>query len=159
MGDAKGDAGVESGGGVSVRTSFQTKEGAFASRRWFLLDAQGQVVGRLASKIASVLRGKCSPAYTPHVDCGGFVVVVNADKIRFTGKKMSDKSYYHHTGYVGGIREVKASKLAEEKPCEILRKAVWGMIPKGPLGRAQLAKLKVYAGGEHPHAAQQPILL
>jgi len=126
------------------------------SKGWYVVDAQGKVLGRLAVQIASRLRGKHKPEYTPHVDTGDYVVVVNASKIRVTGKKMHDKKYYRHTGFPGGIRETNFAKLQAKHPDRILQKAVKGMLPKGPLGYAMLRKLKVYADGAHPHAAQQP---
>jgi large subunit ribosomal protein L13 len=123
---------------------------------WYLVNAEGKVLGRLASQIAVRLRGKHKPEYTPHVDTGDFIVVVNASKIRVTGKKALDKKYYRHTGYPGGIRETNFAKLQARHPERVLEKAVKGMLPKGPLGYAMLKKLKVYAAGTHPHAAQQP---
>ena len=125
-------------------------------KKWFVVDAESKVLGRLASEIAVRLRGKHKPTYSTFMDNGDFVVVVNADKVRLTGKKMDDKIYYHHTGYIGGIKSITAKELLEKKPEELLRKAVKGMLPKNTLGRAQLKKLKVYAGEEHPHEAQQP---
>jgi large subunit ribosomal protein L13 len=125
-------------------------------RDWFLVDAEGQVLGRLATEIASRLRGKHKPTYTPHVDTGDFIIVVNASKVVLTGNKLKDKIYYHHTGYPGGIKSVAAGKLLQEKPEEVLRKAVRGMLPKNTLGRAMLKKLKIYAGQEHVHEAQCP---
>ncbi|MBW1992749.1 MAG: 50S ribosomal protein L13 [Deltaproteobacteria bacterium] len=127
-----------------------------ASRQWYLVDAEGQVVGRLASRIASVLRGKHKPVFTPHADTGDFVVVVNADKVRFTGNKLDKKVYYRHSGYMGGLKSTSARQMLKKKPEEVLRHAVRGMLPKNSLGRRQLKKLKIYAGAEHPHAAQQP---
>ena len=123
---------------------------------WYVIDAQGKVLGRLAVQIASRLRGKHKPEYTPHVDTGDYIVVVNASKIRVTGNKAQDKKYYRHTGYPGGIREINFSKLQAKYPGRVLQKAVKGMLPKGPLGYAMLKKLKVYAEAAHPHAAQQP---
>jgi large subunit ribosomal protein L13 len=125
-------------------------------RDWFLVDAEGQVLGRLATVIAARLRGKHKPIYTPHIDTGDFIIVVNAGKVVLTGNKLKDKIYYHHTGYPGGIKSVSAGKLLQEKPEEVLRKAVRGMLPKNTLGRAMLKKLKIYAGGSHDHAAQCP---
>jgi large subunit ribosomal protein L13 len=125
-------------------------------RRWHLIDAEGKTLGRLASEIARLLRGKNRPQYTPHVDVGDFVVVVNAEKIAVTGKKAEQKVYRRYTGYPGGLRELSYEDMAERKPTEILRKAVYGMMPKTRLGRQQLRKLKIYAGPEHPHAAQNP---
>jgi large subunit ribosomal protein L13 len=126
---------------------------------WCLVDADGAVLGRLASQIAARLRGKHNPAFTPHADTGDSVIVINADKIKLTGRKMEQKTYYRHSGYVGGIKSVTARKLMEEKPEELIRKAVKGMLPKNSLGRQMYLKLKVYAGGEHPHSAQQPLSL
>ena len=123
---------------------------------WYLVNAEGKVLGRLASQIAARLRGKHKPEYTPHVDTGDFIIVVNASKIRVTGKKAQDKKYYRHTGYPGGIRETNFAKLQARHPERVLEKAVKGMLPKGPLGYAMLKKLKVYAAGTHPHTAQQP---
>ena len=140
-------------------TSFRTKEEALASRSWRVVDASDQVVGRLASKIAAVLRGKDNPSYAPHNDSGDFVVVINAEKIRFTGNKLAGKKYFRHTGYIGGIKEQTAAELLAKKPEDVLKKAVKGMLPKNALGRAQLKKLKVYSGAEHPHEAQQPVAL
>jgi large subunit ribosomal protein L13 len=128
-----------------------------APKKWVLIDAQGLVVGRLAAIIARRLRGKHLPTYTPHVDCGDNVVVINADKIVLTGRKRNDKTYYWHTGYIGGIKERKARAILEGKfPERVLEIAVERMIPEGPLGRKQLKNLRVYAGSEHPHAAQNP---
>ncbi len=125
-------------------------------RQWFVVDARGKVLGRLASRIASVLRGKHKPTFTPHVDGGDFVVVVNAEKVRLTGRKLQEKVYYWHTGYPGGIKSATAAQMLERKPEWVIRKAVQRMLPKNPLGRRMLKKLKVYRGPEHPHAAQQP---
>lgn len=125
-------------------------------RSWFLIDADGKILGRLAADIASRLRGKNKPVYTPHVDTGDFIVVINAEKIGLTGKKLENKIYYHHTGYPGGIKGISAGKLMQLKPEDLLRFAVKGMLPKNTLGRAMLKKLKIYAGSEHPHDAQLP---
>lgn len=125
-------------------------------RKWYVVDAQRQILGRLASQIASRLRGKHKPNYSTFQDTGDFVVVVNAEKVRLTGKKLEDKKYYNHSGYIGGIRERSAKEILEKSPEELLYKAVKGMLPKNSLGRAQLKKLKVYAGADHPHEAQQP---
>lgn len=125
-------------------------------REWFVVDAQGKILGRLASRIAAVLRGKHKPTFTPHVDGGDFVVVVNAEKVRLTGRKLQEKVYYWHTGYPGGIKSATAAQLLERKPEWVIQKAVQRMLPKNPLGRRMLKKLKVYRGPEHPHAAQQP---
>ena len=125
-------------------------------RKWFIVDAESKVLGRLATEIATRLRGKHKPNYSTFQDVGDFVVVVNAEKVRLTGKKLTDKVYYHHTGYIGGLKECTAEELLEKHPTDVLFKAVQGMLPKNSLGRAQLKKLKVYAGGDHPHDAQQP---
>ncbi len=126
------------------------------SRDWYVVDVEGKVLGKVASEIAMRLRGKHKPVYTPHTDTGDFIIVVNADKIVLTGKKLSDKIYYHHSGYPGGIKAITAGKLLQEKPTEVLRKAVQGMLPKNSLGRKMLTKLKIYASGEHNHEAQCP---
>ncbi len=126
---------------------------------WFVVDAKGKVLGRLASEIARRLRGKHKPVYTPHVDTGDFIVVVNAEKIKLTGKKLTDKVYYRHSGYPGGIKATTAEKMLEKKPEDLLRIAVKGMLPKNSLGRQMLTKLKIYKGSEHQHEAQMPQLL
>ena len=136
-------------------TTFAAKAGQI-KQDWYVVDAQGKVLGRLASQIASRLRGKHKPEYTPHVDTGDFVVVVNASKLRVTGRKSEQKMYYHHTGFPGGIREANFAKVQATRPERVLQKAVKGMLPKGPLGYAMLRKLKVYAGDKHQHSAQQP---
>jgi large subunit ribosomal protein L13 len=123
---------------------------------WFVVDANDKVLGRIAAEIASRLRGKHKPEYTPHVDTGDFIVVVNAEKVRVTGNKAKNKMYYHHTGYIGGIKEISFEKLIDKAPERAIEAAVKGMLPRGPLGRAMLRKLKVYAGDQHPHGAQQP---
>jgi len=123
---------------------------------WYVVDAQGKVLGKLATQIAVRLRGKHKPEYTPHVDTGDYVVVVNAAKVRVTGRKTERKVYYRHSGYPGGLKETNFAKLRAAKPERVLQHAVKGMLPKGPLGYAMLKKLKVYAGGTHPHSAQQP---
>lgn len=128
-------------------------------RNWFVVDAESKVLGRLASEIATRLRGKHKPNYSTFQDVGDFVIVVNAEKVRLTGKKLSGKKYYHHTGYIGGLKECTAEELLEKHPTDVLFKAVQGMLPKNSLGRAQLKKLKVYAGGDHPHVAQEPVEL
>jgi large subunit ribosomal protein L13 len=125
-------------------------------RKWLLIDAEGQTLGRLATEIARLLRGKDKPQYTPHVDTGDFVVVVNAEKVVVTGKKTEQKVYYRHSGYPGGLKTTSYEEMLERKPTEILRRAVKGMMPKTRLGRQQLKKLKIYAGPEHPHEAQRP---
>jgi large subunit ribosomal protein L13 len=124
--------------------------------RWFVVDAQGKVLGRLASEIAARLKGKHSPLYTPHVDMGDSIVVINADKVVLTGRKWDQKMYYRHSGYVGGLKEINAQKLHEKRPEDLVRFAVKGMLPKNRLGRQMIKKLKVYAGDQHPHEAQQP---
>jgi large subunit ribosomal protein L13 len=125
-------------------------------RRWYVVDAEGQTLGRLATRIADTLRGKRKPEYTPHVDTGDFVVVVNAEKIAVTGKKLDDKIYYRHSGYPGGLRSRTLREELERRPTEVLRRAVKGMLPRNRLARAQLRKLHVYTGPEHPHGAQTP---
>ena len=133
---------------------------AEVEKKWILVDAEGLVVGRLASLIASRLRGKHKPTFTPHVDCGDNVIVINADKVLFTGRKRENKTYYWHTGYPGGIKERTAKNLLEGRfPERVVLKAVERMLPRGPLGRKQLSNLRVYAGAEHPHEAQQPEVL
>jgi large subunit ribosomal protein L13 len=133
---------------------------ATVEKQWHIIDANGLVVGRVASIIANILRGKHKPSYTPHVDCGDNVVVVNADKVRFTGKKLQQKVYYRHTGYPGGIKGITAGKVLEGRfPDRVLEKAVERMIPRGPLGRQQMRNLRIYNGTEHPHAAQNPNIL
>ena len=127
--------------------------------KWYLVNAEGKVLGRLATELAKILKGKNKPTYTPHVDTGDFVIVVNAGKVTLTGKKMKDKIYYHHTGYPGGIKEINAEKLLAKKPTEMIRMAVRGMLPKNSLGRQMLRKLKIYGGPNHPHDAQKPISL
>jgi large subunit ribosomal protein L13 len=129
---------------------------AEVKRDWFVVDADGATLGRMATEIASRLRGKHKAEYTPHVDTGDYIVVINAEKVKVTGKKATDKIYYRHTGYPGGIREINFEKLQAIKPEMIIEKAVKGMLPRNPLGRAMFRKLKVYAGNEHNHAAQQP---
>ena len=126
------------------------------NREWHVVDATGHTLGRLASEIASVLRGKNKPTYTPHIDTGDYVVVVNADKIKVTGKKLDQKIYYNYSGYVGGMKETTLKEMLAKKPEEVLRKAVKGMLPKGPLGRQMITKLHVYAGPDHKQQAQQP---
>lgn len=123
---------------------------------WYIADVQGKTLGRAAAKIASVLRGKNKALFTTHEDAGDFVVVINAEKIRLTGKKWTDKLYRDHSLFPGGLKELSAKQLVERHPTELVKRAVWGMLPKGPLGRRIYKKLKVYAGTEHPHAAQQP---
>lgn len=125
-------------------------------REWLLIDAEGQTLGRLATEVAHRLRGKHKPTYTPHVDTGDYIVIVNAEKIRVTGRKLTDKKYHHHTGYIGSLKTTTLGKLLQEHPTRAIEKAVKGMLPKNSLGRAMFKKMKVYAGPEHKHAAQQP---
>lgn len=127
--------------------------------KWFVVDANGQILGRLASKVATIIRGKHKPMFTPHMDTGDFVVIINAGKVRLTGNKMKDKKYYHYTGYPGGIREISAEKLIEKKPEEVLKKAIKGMLPKNSLGRQIFKKAKIHAGADHPYVAQSPEIL
>ena len=132
---------------------------ATVRRDWFVVDAAGKTLGRLASEVARRLRGKHKPEYTPHVDTGDYIIVINAQKVRVTGQKAKDKMYHHHTGYIGNLKTVSFTQLRERHPERIIEIAVKGMLPKNPLGRAMFHKLKVYAGSEHQHAAQQPIAL
>jgi len=125
-------------------------------RKWYVVDAEGKTLGRLASEVANVLRGKNKPTYTPHIDTGDYVIVVNAEKIQVTGKKLDQKIYYHHSEYVGGMKEATLREMMQKKPEFVITHAVKGMLPKGPLGRQMLKKLHVYAGSEHNHAAQKP---
>ncbi|MCF8104608.1 MAG: 50S ribosomal protein L13 [Desulfohalobiaceae bacterium] len=141
----------------SCKTYSLRKEDAV--RNWYVVDAKDKILGRLSTEIATRLRGKNKPDYTPHIDNGDFIVVINAEKIRTTGNKPTDKKYYRHSGYPGGIRETSLQELLAKKPREVLYKSVRGMLPKNRLGRAQLKKLKIYAGSEHPHKAQQPTTL
>jgi large subunit ribosomal protein L13 len=129
---------------------------ATRERNWLVVDATGQTLGRLATRIADTLRGKNKPEYTPHCDTGDFVIVVNAEKISVTGNKLQEKRYYRHSGYPGGLRSRTLEEMLDRRPEEVIRKAVKGMLPRNRLGRAQLTKLKIYAGPDHPHAAQQP---
>jgi large subunit ribosomal protein L13 len=137
-----------------MRTQFAKKKEV--ERKWYVFDAKDRVLGRLATRIATYLRGKNKPVFTPNVDTGDFVVVVNAEKIKLTGKKLDDKVYYHHSGYIGGIKAATAKERMGSDPEGIIMDAVWGMLPKNRLGRAMLKKLKVYRGSEHPHSAQKP---
>lgn len=129
---------------------------AIANRKWWVIDLDGQPLGRAATRIAHILRGKHKPTFTPHIDDGDYVIVINAGTATLTGNKMADKRYYKHTGYMGGLKEINAQDLRERDPVLWVNRTVKGMLPRGPLGRAQLKKLKVYAGAEHPHTAQQP---
>ncbi len=137
-----------------MKTQFAKK--GEAERKWLIVDAEGQVLGRLASQIAFRLRGKHKPVFTPNVDTGDFVVVINAEKVRFTGRKLDQKVYYRHSNYPGGLRSETLKERLEKKPEEVIRDAVWGMLPKNRLGRTLIKKLKVYSGAEHPHEAQKP---
>lgn len=133
---------------------------ATVEKKWVMIDADGLVVGRVATIVANILRGKHKPSFTPHIDCGDHVVIINAEKVRFTGNKLKNKTYYKHTGYAGGIKEVTADKvLGGRFPERVLEKAVERMIPRGPLGRQQMRNLRIYAGSEHPHAGQNPEVL
>ena len=129
---------------------------ATIERKWYVIDAEGQTLGRLSSEIAKILRGKNKPTYTPFIDTGDNVIVVNAEKVKVTGKKMDQKIYYKHSDYPGGMRETTLKEMLEKKPTDVITLAVKGMLPKGPLGRSMIEKLHVYAGAEHPHAAQKP---
>ncbi len=129
-------------------------------RKWYVVDAEGVVLGRLAAEVSKILRGKHKPSYVPNLDCGDYVIVINADKVKLTGKKLADKVYYRHTGYAGGIKEITAGKILEGRfPGRVVEKAVERMISRNPLGRQQMTKLKIYAGAEHPHTAQNPEVL
>ncbi len=140
-----------------MRTQFAKKKEV--ERKWYLFDARDRVLGRLAVRIATYLRGKNKPVFTPNVDTGDFVVVVNAGKIKLTGNKLDNKIYYHHSGYIGGIKSTTAKDRLDSDPEGIVMDAVWGMLPKNRLGRAMLKKLKVYRGSEHPHSAQKPEII
>jgi large subunit ribosomal protein L13 len=144
---------------MTPSTKTLTTEAARAARRWYVADADGQVLGRLASRIAMVLRGKHNPAFSPHLDAGDFVVVVNAGKVRLTGKKLGEKQYVRHSGYPGGVRRATAAEVLSKHPTRVVREAVVGMLPKNRLGRRLATKLKVYAGPDHPHHAQKPLPL
>jgi len=137
-----------------MKTQFATRNDV--ERKWYLADAEDAVLGRLATKIATYLRGKNKAIFTPHIDTGDFIIVINAAKVRLTGKKLEKKIYYHHSGYPGGLKAETAKDRLRRKPEEIIIDAVWGMLPKGRLGRAMIKKLKVYKGPEHPHQAQKP---
>ena len=140
-----------------MKTLFAKKDDI--EHKWYVVDARDAVLGRLAVKIANYLRGKNKPVFTPNADTGDFIIVINADKIRLTGNKITDKVYYHHSGYIGGIKAKTAKEMMGEKPENIIEKAVWGMMPKNRLGRAMFKKLKVYKGSDHPHKAQSPEIL
>lgn len=138
-------------------TYMQKKESV--ERAWYVIDAEGQSLGRVAAKVAHILRGKNKPTFTPHIDCGDNVIVINASKVKLTGNKINDKIYYDHSGYTGGLRERTAKVMVQDYPVEMIERAVKGMLPKGRLGRQMYRKLFVYAGAEHPHTAQQPVEL
>jgi large subunit ribosomal protein L13 len=140
-----------------MKTQF-AKKGEI-ERNWYVFDASDKVLGRLATKVASYLRGKNKAVFTPNVDTGDFVIVVNAAKVRLTGRKMDNKVYYRHSGYIGGIKAVTAKDRLSSRPEDVIKDAVWGMLPKNRLGRAMLKKLKVYRGSDHPHAAQKPAII
>ena len=139
------------------KTTIVTREDALAQRRWFVLDAQGRALGRLATQAAGLLRGKGKPIFAPHTDCGDFVIVLNAGKLKLTGNKALEKLYYRHSEYPGGLRSTAAGKLLAERPERVVREAVLGMLPKNRLSRRLITKLKVYRGAEHPHGAQQAV--
>ena len=139
-----------------MRTHSTSTAEARSGAKWWIVDLKGQTLGRAATQIAHVLRGKHKATFTPHIDDGDFIIAINVAEAELTGRKWEQKRYYRHTGFVGGLKEESAAKLRERKPEELLRRAVKGMLPRGPLGRAQLRKLKVFAGGEHTHEAQQP---
>lgn len=141
-----------------MKTTQSIKAGEI-KRDWYLIDAENLILGRLASQIAILLRGKHKPCYTPHMDCGDYVVVINAEKVALTGNKLQDKVYHHHTGYVGGIKTKGVAEILEKHPERVIMKAVERMISRNKLGRAQMTKLRVYAGAEHPHTAQNPMVL
>ncbi|MFT9850346.1 50S ribosomal protein L13 [Aneurinibacillus sp. REN35] len=138
-----------------MRTTYMAKPNE-VERKWYVVDAEGQTLGRLASEVAAILRGKFKPEFTPHVDAGDFVVVINAEKIQLSGKKMADKKYYRHSGYQGGLKVTTAGQMLATKPERVIELAVKGMLPKNRLGRKLIGKLNVYAGTEHPHQAQKP---
>ena len=140
-----------------MKTLFAKKDDL--NRKWYVIDAKDEILGKLAVKVATCLRGKNKPIFTPNADTGDFIIVINADKKRLTGKKLSDKVYYHHSGYIGGIKGETAKELLVNNPEKIIEKAVWGMMPKNTLGKTMIKKLKVYRGAEHPHKAQSPEIL
>jgi len=139
---------------VKVRT-YSTKPEDI-KREWWIVDAEGKTLGRLASEIARILRGKHKPYYAPHLDCGDYVIVINAEKVHVTGRKLDNKIYYRHSGYPGGLKSMTLREMLKRRPTRVIRKAVWGMLPHNRLGRRMIKKLKVYAGAEHPHQAQKP---
>ena len=140
-----------------MKSFIQRNEDALESRSWVLVDAEGATLGRLASEVASIIRGKNKPTFTPHVDGGDFVVVINAEKVKLTGNKLDDKIYYDHSQYIGGLKTHTAKELLESKPEQVIKRAVEGMLPSGALGHGMATKLKIYAGASHPHAAQKPV--
>ena len=140
-----------------MKTFMQTKE--TVERNWYVIDAENLPLGRVATKAASMLRGKHKPTYKTHIDCGDYIIIVNADKVKLTGNKLNDKMYYDHSGFPGGLRERNAKTMIENYPVEMVERAVKGMLPKGPLGRQMFKKLFVYAGSEHNHAAQKPTVI
>ena len=141
---------------MAQKTVFMTKEAAALAGRWVLVDAEGQTLGRLATRVATVLRGKHRPDWTPHLDCGDFVIVVNAEKVHLTGKKEEQKKYFRHSGYPGNLKEITAGRLLKLHPDRVVMFAIKGMLPKTKLGRAMIKKLKIYSGDSHPHEAQKP---
>lgn len=143
---------------MDMQKTYWTKP-ADVERRWFVVDAEGKTLGRLASKIAPILRGKHKPTYNPSVDCGDYVIVINAEKITVTGRRLDQKIYYHHSGYLGGLKEITLRDQLEKHPTRVLHSAVRGMLPKTRLGRKMIKKLKLYAGTKHGHEAQQPVPL
>lgn len=140
-----------------MKTFMQTKENV--ERNWYVIDAEGKTLGRLATKAATMLRGKHKPTYTPHIDCGDYIIIINADKVKLTGNKLSDKKYYNHSGFPGGLRERNAALMIEKYPEEMVERAVKGMLPHNRLGRAMGKKLFVYRGADHKHAAQKPVAI
>jgi large subunit ribosomal protein L13 len=140
----------------TMRTTYMAKP-QDVDQKWYVVDAAGKTLGRLATEVATLLRGKHKPTYTPHIDTGDFVIVINSSQINLTGKKLEQKRYYRHSGFPGGLKSITAGDLRASRPERMIELAVKGMLPKGPLGRSQLKKLKVYAGSEHPHQAQQPV--
>lgn len=140
-----------------MKTFMQTKENV--ERNWYVIDAEGKTLGRLATKAATMLRGKHKPTYTPHVDCGDFIIIINADKVKLTGNKLEDKKYYNHSGFPGGLRERNAAEMIESYPEEMVERAIKGMLPHNRLGRAMGKKLFVYRGADHKHAAQKPVAI
>lgn len=142
-----------------MKTTTLSAKPAEVRRDWYVVDANGKTLGRMATEIARRLRGKHKTSYTPHVDTGDYIVVINAEKLRVSGNKLKDKMYYHHTGYVGGIKSISLEKQLDKAPDRVIKSAVKGMLPKNPMGRSMFSKLKVYAGESHPHTAQQPKML